>query len=237
LWSTWASGVLRGIGAPINAITLDVLWAWSVKESGLDVMRWLNPLNTSWYLPGAQPMNHIPIWLYATLQDGIDATVLTLLQPQYYSVIRANLRGSVPRAQWGNACADLGVWGTGCDWLQANYGAPPGSSDMLTPQENKALVIVAYLAGGVRTPETQKTIDEWAAKMNGLNTDAIIAQLVNSPEFVARRLQENAVIAAGPATPGGPGPAGPPGPSGPPGKDGVVPPGTSFTLSLTGKTT
>lgn len=90
-------------------------------------------------------MNYVPIWAYTSIQDGIDATVLTLLLPQYYSVIRDHLRQSVPRAQWGDACGDLGVWGTGCNWLQQTYGGMPitllGENDM-TPDEHYALVDV-----------------------------------------------------------------------------------------------
>jgi hypothetical protein len=134
-WETWAVGVLKGIGAPLGTANADTTWAWSNAESGADVMRWNNPLNTSWYLPGAIAMNSIPVWKYATVQDGIDATVLTLLGgprwpdpfPQYYPTILAHLRNSVPRGQWTDACPELGLWGTGCGWLQSTYGPVPGN--------------------------------------------------------------------------------------------------------------
>lgn len=141
-WETWAAGVLNGVGAPINTTNVATLWAWSNKESGANVMRWNNPLNSSWYMPGAIPENSIPIWSYMTIADGISATVQTLLgspnwpnppPPYYYPVILANLRGSIPHQQWGNACANLDTWGTGCGWLTSNYGAEPGQlgEDML----------------------------------------------------------------------------------------------------------
>jgi hypothetical protein len=150
-WEAWYSGVMAGVQAPVNAITEDVCWAWSNAESGADVMRWLNPLNSSWYLPGAVAENSIPIWRYLTVQDGIDATVLTLLGgprypdpfPQYYPIILANLRGSVPRAQWGNACPNLGTWGTGCGWLQSTYGPVPGIlGEDMTPDESLKLTFL-----------------------------------------------------------------------------------------------
>jgi hypothetical protein len=124
-WTDWASGVLAGVSAPVNATNLDTLWAWSNKESGANVMRWNNPLNTTQPWPGSSDMNSVGVKFYATVSDGIAATVTTLLNG-YYPVILANLRGSVPRAQWGNACGNLGTWGTGCNWLQQNYGAAPG---------------------------------------------------------------------------------------------------------------
>jgi hypothetical protein len=124
-WETWATAVLPGVGAPVNAINLDTLWAWSHAESGADVMRWNNPLNTTEYWPGAVAMNSVGVKRYASENDGVLATVATL-DNGYYPVILANLRSSVPRAQWGNACANLDTWGTGCGWLQATYGPAPG---------------------------------------------------------------------------------------------------------------
>jgi hypothetical protein len=142
MWSTWYLRVMVGVSAPINDITRDVMWAWSNAESGADVMRWNNPLNTTQPWPNALKMNNagLGVKFYATVQDGIDATVVTLLNG-YYPVILANLRRSVPRAQWGNACADLGIWGTGCGWLSSTYGAPPGilGGDMFSDADREFL--------------------------------------------------------------------------------------------------
>jgi hypothetical protein len=128
-WETWAAGVLNGISAPINATTVDVLWAWSGSESGTaDRMRWNNPLNTTlqWLSPPSHPMNSVGVQVYMDVASGIAATVDTLVNG-YYPTICSHLRGSVPRAQWGDACHELGVWGTGCAWLQPTYGPAPDS--------------------------------------------------------------------------------------------------------------
>jgi hypothetical protein len=84
------------------------------------------------------------VQIYPTLQDGIQATVATL-ENGYYPIILANLRGSVPRAQWGNACANLKTWGTGCGWLNAAYGDAPGNitGDDMTPEQEAKLDAVA----------------------------------------------------------------------------------------------
>ena len=58
-WEQWASGVLGGIGAPVDTANVDTLWGWSNAESGADVMRWNNPLNTTEPWPGAQNMNSV----------------------------------------------------------------------------------------------------------------------------------------------------------------------------------
>ncbi len=139
-WEQWASGVLAGVGAPVDIATVDVLWGWSNAESGAAVMRWNNPLNTTEPWPGAQNMNSVGVKRYASVNDGILATVATL-DNGYYPTILANLRSSVSRSQWGNACGELGKWGTGCGWLQSVYGAAPGdilAADM-TPEESAKL--------------------------------------------------------------------------------------------------
>ncbi len=124
-WEQWAIGVLAGVGAPVTAANLDTLWGWSNAESGADVMRWNNPLNTTEPWPGAQIMNSVGVKRYASVNDGMLATVATLGNG-YYPTILANLRASISRSQWGNACGELGKWGTGCGWLLSVYGAAPG---------------------------------------------------------------------------------------------------------------
>lgn len=128
-WSVWATGVLAGIKAPLDPTNADSLWAWSGAESlPRDRMSWNNPLNSTQPWPGAVAMNTIGtnrhVWAYASVSDGIDATCVTLLNGAY-PVILGNLRGSVPRSKWQNACPNLGTWGTGCGWLQTNYGPVP----------------------------------------------------------------------------------------------------------------
>jgi hypothetical protein len=145
-WEAWAAGVLDGIGAPIDAVNVDTLWAWSNAETApYNLMRWNNPLNTTEPWPrardsGAQPGPH-DVKIYATLQDGIDATVTTLIAEPYYPAIVANLRASLPRQQWGAysaAGAQLHMWGTGTNWLQATFGPAPGN---IIPEESFMKVI------------------------------------------------------------------------------------------------
>jgi hypothetical protein len=136
-WETWCAGVLNGIGAPINATNVDTLWAWSNAETApYDLLRWNNPMNTTEPWPGARDSGAQPgahdVKIYASLQDGIDATVYTLVREPYYSAIVANLRNSLPRQKWGatsTAGAELHAWGTGTNWLTAApyFGAAPTS--------------------------------------------------------------------------------------------------------------
>lgn len=126
----WKTGVLAGLGAINDSVNTESLWAWGNAESDpFPVMHINNPLDTTQFEPGAVAWNTLAsgehVWIFASVADGINATVATLLDGRY-PIICDHLRNSVPRQQWGDACAELGVWGTGCGWLQTDYGPPPG---------------------------------------------------------------------------------------------------------------
>ena len=126
-WEVWASGVLAGIGAPISHNAVDALWAWSGAESlPRDRMSWCNPLDTTEPWPGAVPMNSVGVRRYASTQDGIAATTMTLKNGHYPTIV-AYLRTGVDRSTWSPACAELGTWGTGCGWINQDYGPLPGT--------------------------------------------------------------------------------------------------------------
>jgi hypothetical protein len=144
-WTDWAAGVLNGIGAPINTTNIETLWAWSGAESGTaDRMRWNNPLNSTlpWLSPPSHPMNSVGVQFYMDVPSGIAATVATLVNG-YYPTICSHLRNSVPRASWGDACHELGTWGTGCGWLTPAYGPAPGSIPTPIPNSIGATVVAS----------------------------------------------------------------------------------------------
>ena len=202
VFDVWASGTLNGISAPINAVTVDALWAWSQAEGGIDHN---NPLNTTWNMPGATPWNTLSngvhVWIYQTIEDGIAATVLTLEQPGFYPAILSMLRNSVPRSQWSpDAQVELNLWGTGTGWLNTYYGAAPsdavGGTDLtsaesttLTAAQQAAQYGVQTNADGTQTPTPfalgiKKRFDEQEASVSALTAKvdalAAIAQRIES---------------------------------------------------------
>jgi hypothetical protein len=130
-WQAWATGVLAGVQAPASSENLHTLWDWSVFESGQSVMRWNNPLNTTQDAPGAVNENSVGVKGYPDVLTGITATVQTLKNGRYPAIVQ-DLQGSVPQADWGNACQDLGVWGSGCNWLGTNQPASGGGGGSST---------------------------------------------------------------------------------------------------------
>lgn len=156
-FTTWELGVLDKISAPHSNNALNALYAWAQAESApFDVMHINNPLNTTWTMPGATPWNTLGsgghVWIYASIEDGIAATALTLLQPNFYPTILAHLRAGDPYTSWtGEACVELQRWGTGCGWTGKTFGPAPGALgvDDLTPQQEAWLVDVHSALGRV----------------------------------------------------------------------------------------
>lgn len=147
-WDTFCVGVLTHpeLAAPITDANVDTMWAWSNAETApFALMRWWNPMNSTEPWPGAvdsgaQPGPH-DVKIYASLQDGINATAFTLTQEPFYPAICDNLRASLPRQQWGAtsaAGAELHAWGTGTAWLTTApyFGPAPLGDFMLTPDEH-----------------------------------------------------------------------------------------------------
>lgn len=119
-WSQWAAGVLGGLGAAGVQVNLDTLAAWSRAESGdaSQWMRWNNPLNTTRTGFGGVDMNSVGVKAYPTVQAGVLATLATLQNGSYPTIVD-HLRSGTPAAQWQDACGELQTWGTGCAWISS----------------------------------------------------------------------------------------------------------------------
>jgi hypothetical protein len=80
--------VLRGIGAPVTGNTLASLYAWRQAEGGKAAY---NPFNTTWKLPGSTRYgtNTHGVQNYTSPQQGVEATVKTLLGSKYTGIVKA----------------------------------------------------------------------------------------------------------------------------------------------------
>lgn len=148
----WMTGTLQGVSGPVDSINNATFWAWSSAEGGRIHM---NPLNTTEWEPGAVAWNTLPsgghVWTYPDVATAVEATVATLLNGDYPTIL-AHLRASVPRQEWSDACAELDLWGTGCGWLETDYGSPPvfgpvtGGQEVLDPNDPIVQQIQTQLA-------------------------------------------------------------------------------------------
>ena len=74
-WPTWGALLLDKLGAPRCANNLIAVVAWTAQET--TSAGW-NPLATTYDEPGATLFNTAGVRNYATLEQGLDATVATL---------------------------------------------------------------------------------------------------------------------------------------------------------------
>lgn len=114
-WPQWAAMLLDRLHAPRCANNLIVMVAWAAQE-GTDA-GW-NPLATTLDLPGATLFNSAGVRNYASLSQGLHATVLTLqhgLTTHGYGAIVQGLRAcadpvitasAINASDWCRGCAD-----------------------------------------------------------------------------------------------------------------------------------
>jgi hypothetical protein len=101
--------ILRGLEAPVTANTLALIYAWRQTEGGKATY---NPFNTTKKMPGSTryKTNVANVQNYTTPQQGVDATVATMLLPYYTSVIQL-LRADATPVDVANAII-ASPWGT-----------------------------------------------------------------------------------------------------------------------------
>lgn len=100
--------VLTGIGAPITNNNLLYLYAWRQAEGGSAAF---NPFNTTQKAEGATNYNKVGVKNYTSAQQGVNATVKTLLNGRYSGII-SSLKSDAEPSQTADALV-ASPWGTG----------------------------------------------------------------------------------------------------------------------------
>ena len=101
--------VLQGIGAPASDNNLRFMNAWRQAEGGNALF---NPFNTTQKAEGATNYNKATVKNYVSEEQGIAATVKTLLY-KYYDKIVADMRADSPATKTASNHDQLKTWGTG----------------------------------------------------------------------------------------------------------------------------
>jgi len=102
--------LLTNLGAPTSKENLKFLYAWRQSEgkSGR-----YNPFNTTHKLPGSTNFNSVGVKNYASLEDGLDATLKTLRNGRYNCIVNS-LKDDIGAKNISKKCInDLKTWGTG----------------------------------------------------------------------------------------------------------------------------
>ena len=95
-WPEWAALLLPRIGAPACPNNVVSVVAWAAQEG--TVAGW-NPLATTYEMPGSTRFNSVGVRNYVSLDQGLDATVLTIeggLVDHGYGAIVAELQRCAP---------------------------------------------------------------------------------------------------------------------------------------------
>lgn len=99
--------VLAGIGAPVTDNNLAYLYAWRQSEGGKAAF---NPFNTTQKAEGATNYNKVGVKNYTSAEQGIAATIKTINNGRYESIISA-LRQDKPPMETAEALV-ASPWGT-----------------------------------------------------------------------------------------------------------------------------
>ena len=109
---TWAKALLQQIHMPLTSANVAAVTAWELAEGG----HWhnsarYNPLDTTMPEPGATAMNSVGVKAYLSWAQGFQATIATL-RNGYYGSILAALRAGDNAIAVADAVA-ASPWGTG----------------------------------------------------------------------------------------------------------------------------
>jgi len=112
-FGAWANAFLSYIGAPTCSDNLVVLVTWQVSE--YTEARW-NPLATTIDMPGATMFNSVGVKNYADLEQGLEATKMTLVngaETYGYGPVLQGLKNCSDRMVTANAIRNSS-WCAGC---------------------------------------------------------------------------------------------------------------------------
>lgn len=100
--------LLENLGAPITDENMKFMYAWRQSEGKGGTY---NPFNTTWNLPNSTVMNSHGVRNYASLEDGLVATVKTLKNGRYDCIVNG-LKNDIGASEIAR-CESLKTWGTG----------------------------------------------------------------------------------------------------------------------------
>lgn len=107
---TFATRIIRGVGAPVTVHTRRAFQAWMQAEGG-SVKN--NPLNTTLHMPGSTRFNSADVQNYPTPEVGIEAMVRTLkFEGHGYEKIIHAMKTNAPATEIVKAVGESD-WGTG----------------------------------------------------------------------------------------------------------------------------
>lgn len=106
---TFYQKLLENLGAPVSEENLKFLYAWRQAEGGKAKF---NPFNTTQKWRGATDYNEVGVKNYATIEDGLEATLKTIKNGRYECILNG-LKNDIGADRISKCYDDLKTWGTG----------------------------------------------------------------------------------------------------------------------------
>jgi hypothetical protein len=102
--------LLSELGAPTSKENLKFLYAWRQSEGKAGKY---NPFNTTHKMPNATNFNSVGVKNYASIEDGLNATLKTLKNGRYNCIVNG-LKNDIGAKKISTDClSELKTWGTG----------------------------------------------------------------------------------------------------------------------------
>lgn len=126
-----AASILRALGYSLHPVSVNLLVAWMrcEKPPGDTAWQWNNPLNTTLPWPGARDANYAGVKEYPSREDGILATVATMRNGLYPTLLEALRTGDAGLFFSDRGIRQIATWGTNPSCVRAVYAnlpPPPG---------------------------------------------------------------------------------------------------------------
>lgn len=144
----WQKALLAKLGAPATAQNVRFVNAWAQAEGGSASF---NPFNTTQGESGASDYNSVGVKNYRSPQQGIAATVETLLNGRYNPIVSGLRSGHATAAQLATDVAHS-PWGTGSGVLRV-LGAGPVKGGTPTRAVSQILQQVSGASPGGESPQ------------------------------------------------------------------------------------
>jgi hypothetical protein len=142
--TSWATSLLSKIGAPITEQNISAMTTWMAFEGGGGGKAtgigknsaMYNPLNTTQGAPGAISMNSVGVKSYNSWDQGMDATVQTLMNGKYSGILSALQQGNNTAAVL--SAVNASPWGTNIKGYPASNPSGSGQTVNITLTIDKA---------------------------------------------------------------------------------------------------
>ena len=114
--ASFATDILKAIGAPTTPANTSSLLQWINAEGNLPSVDQFNPIDTTQPYAGSISTNSAKVQSFPSWAAGVDATAATL-ENGYYNEILTSLRnGTGVNPANPTIAQELAKWGTGSDW-------------------------------------------------------------------------------------------------------------------------